>query len=278
MSARTTGWLAGVFTAALSGVALAAADRATGPWRVAGVAINTVVFGGTLGALVGMTAARLAASGTATDGAERLLNLATAGLPKDRLEWGAAMRAELTAIDDTRERRRFARGAAGVAVLSGFGRGVPLGLATGLVVAIVTVVASRAQLTGGGPGILSVTVPAPAMALLAVSSTAAWRAGLSRAGLHAGATAFAASFLAVTTMAATEGMVWMDRLGVFVLDADPPRTPATVVDVAFDLFTTGMWVAHVLFWLPWPFVGAWIGSRGAARKAGRDTRSVRTAG
>ena len=42
------------------------------------------------------------------DGAERLLDLATAGLPAHRRAWGAAMRGELAAIDDPAVRRRFA--------------------------------------------------------------------------------------------------------------------------------------------------------------------------
>ena len=52
---------------------------------------------------------------------------------------------------------------------------------------------------------------------------------------------------------------------MFVLDGDPPRTPAGTSDVVLDFFTTGMWLGHVLFWLPVTVAAAALGARRAAR-------------
>jgi hypothetical protein len=65
-------------------------------------------------------------------------------------------------------------------------------------VAALTLTASRMQMQAGGPGVLSVTVPVPAI-------------------------------------------------------------PAGSSDVVFDLFTTGMWLGHLIFWLPWLVLGAALG-------------------
>jgi hypothetical protein len=65
----------------------------------------------------------------------------------------------------------------------------------------------------------------------------------------------------------------MERHGVFVLDADPPRYPVGDVDVLLDIFTTGMWLGHLIFWLPWPVIGAALGASIGRRWAARsDTR------
>jgi hypothetical protein len=81
-----------------------------------------------------------------------------------------------------------------------------------------------------------------------------------RFGLQTGILALAGAFLAVSTVVALEGLVWMRRHGVFVLDGDPPRHAVGTTEVLLDLFTTGMWLGHVLFWLPWLVVGAALGS------------------
>jgi hypothetical protein len=197
------------------------------------------------------------------DGAERLLSLATAGLPPRRAEWSAAMRAELAAIEDPDARRRFARSAASAAFARGFGLRIAVALGTGVVVASVVLATSRIQLEAGRPGVLEATVPVPAFLLLAVTFAAARAARSLRIGLETGALALLACFAAVFAVVALEGLVWMDRHGVFVLDADPPRQPVGDADVVLDLFTTGMWLGHVLFWAPWAVLGAWAGARRA---------------
>jgi len=193
------------------------------------------------------------------DRAERLLARATTGLPPRRAEWGAAMRAELAALDDPDARRRFARSAAAAAFAHGYGLRIAFALGTGVVVAALTLTASRMQLQAGEPGVLSVTVPVPAILLLTVGMVAARVARSFRFGVETGALALAASFVAVFAVVALEGLVWMDRHGVFVLDGDPPRHPAGSSDVVFDLFTTGMWLGHLIFWLPWLVIGAALG-------------------
>lgn len=85
------------------------------------------------------------------DGAERLLNGATIGLPADRAEWGSALRAELAAIDDSTARWRFARGAAMVGFKRGTGLHLALGLLSGILVIAISVAASRLQLANGEP-------------------------------------------------------------------------------------------------------------------------------
>jgi hypothetical protein len=176
--------------------------------------------------------------------AERLLALATAGLPPRRKEWGAAMRAELAAIADPDARRRFARSAAAAAFLHGFGVRIAFATGTGLVVAAVTLTVSRMQLPEGRPGVLEATVPAPAFLLLAVAFMSARMTRSFRFGLETGTLALLAAFAAVFAVVALEGLVWMDRHGVFVLDADPPRQPIDDAGVILDLFTTGMWLGH----------------------------------
>lgn len=194
--------------------------------------------------------------------AERLLALAISGLPPRRAQWGEAMRAEVAAIDDPEARRRFARSAAAAAFACGFGLRIALALGVGALVAAVTLITSRVQLNDGGPGVLLVTVPVPAFLLLAVAFVSAHWARSFRFGLETGLLALAAAFVAVSSVVALEGLAWMDRRGVFMLDGDPPRHTVGDVDVMLDLFTTGMWLGHLIFWLPWPVIGASMGRKG----------------
>ena len=200
------------------------------------------------------------------DGAERLLALATAGLPARRAEWGAAMRAELASIDDTNARLRFARGASAAAFSEGFGIRIVLASGAAVIVAGMALTASRVQLQDGGPGVLAVTVPAPAVALLAVAFLAARATRSFRFGMETGMLALAGSLAAVFCVLAVEGQVWMQRFGVFMLDGDPPRHPVGAADVVLDLFSTGMWVGHLVFWFPWTVIGAALGARLGARR------------
>ena len=201
------------------------------------------------------------------DTAERLLALVTTGLPEHRAEWGAALRAELAAIDDPTARRRFARGAAATASRHGLGGRVLLGVAAGIGIAAVALAASRWQLGDGGPGILGVTVPLPIPLLFLVAAVGAATARSFGAGVQTGGFGVVAGLAAVFAVTAAEGLLWMDRHGVFVLDGDPPRQPVAPSDVVFDLFTTGMWVAHVMVWVPAVLLGAGVGAAvGASRR------------
>lgn len=195
------------------------------------------------------------------DGAERLLRLATWGLPRRYADWGRAVRAELHAIGAPSERRTFARSAAAMAFVRGGAHLVALPLAAGILVAAAALAASRVQLAGtASPGILVVTVPIPALLILCVAAIAGAVGRSFAFGLVSGLASTAASVVAVFAVSALEGLSWMDRRGVFVLDADPPKNAITETDVVFDFFTTGMWLGHLLLWLSAASIGAVIGA------------------
>lgn len=199
-------------------------------------------------------------SGHRRDFAERLLGLATLGLPPRRRGWGQAMRAELSAIESTAERRDFALSAARAALRQGVALQLIPALAASLAVAAIVLIASRWQLASGGPGVLGATVFLPALPLGVAAFVAGRRAHSFRFGLRTGALAVLGAFSALFVMLAVEGQVWMQRVGVFMLDGDPPRVPVGAGEIALDLITTGMWVGHLLIWLPWPVIGAALGA------------------
>ncbi len=198
---------------------------------------------------------------TRHDRAERMLAVATRGLTPGRRAWGRAMRAELAAIDDPHQRLSFARSAAGAALVQGHGTRIVGAFAAGTVVALVAIITSRLQFESAQPGLLAVTVPVPAAVVLLVALLAAAASGSLRLGLETGILAFVASFVAVASVVAVEGLTWMSVHGVFILDGDPPKTPVAAGDVMLDLFTTGLWIGHVVFWLPALLIGALIGRR-----------------
>jgi len=180
------------------------------------------------------------------------------------------MQAELAAIEDPDVRRQFARSAAWAAFSKGLGLRLGLVFGAGLAVAAATTAASRLQLADGRPGVLAVTVPIPALVLLVVSLIAGFVTASFRGGLSTGSIAGAVSFACLFGVLAVEGEVWMKRHGVFILDADPPRDFVDANDVMLDIFTTGMWIGHALFWLPAVLFGASVGSSASrfARRGG----------
>ena len=203
------------------------------------------------------------------DGANRRLVLATAGLPRSRADWGRGMRAELAAIEDPAERADFSRSAAGSAIRSGWLLRLELPIGAAIATALFALLASRGQLPDAGPGILAVTVPVPALLILGVAVAAATMTRSFSFGATVGLSALLAGLAAVFAVTALEGLVWMRRHGVFVLDGDPPRSPATDSAVVFDLFTTGLWAGHLVVWAPCILIGAaagrWLGARRSRR-------------
>jgi hypothetical protein len=142
---------------------------------------------------------------------------------------------------------------------------IGVAIAVAAVVAGITLAASREQLAGGGPGVMVVTVPVPAAILLFVSLVCAAQARSFRVGVRTGFIAVVSSFAAVFAVVALEGLVWMDKRGVFALDADPPSQPVGAMDVVLDFFTTGLWIGHLALWLPCVVIGAALGARVGAR-------------
>ena len=203
------------------------------------------------------------------DTAGRRLTFATAGLARTRAPWGRAMRAELAALDDPAERESFSRSAAASAIREGWLPRLALSFAAAVATALLGLLASRSQLPAGGPGVLSVTVPVPALLMLGVALAAAAMTRSFSFGAEVGLTALLAGLAAVFAVTALEGMVWMRERGVFILDGDSPRLPATNTAVVFDLFTTGMWVGHLLVWVPCLLIGAAAGRRLGVWRAGR---------
>ena len=206
-------------------------------------------------------------SARASDGAERLLAIATWSLPGHRSEWGAAMRAELASIQDPKARMRFARSAASAALRLRLGLSVGLGMLSAVFVAAAALLASRLQLGNDGPGVLGVTVPVPALILLLVAMVSAGLTGSFWIGLKTGAFALATSFVALFAVLAVEGLAWMDRRGVFLLDADPPSGVVRTQDVVFNIFSTGMWIGHAILWVLGILIGAALGACVSALRA-----------
>lgn len=194
------------------------------------------------------------------DGPSRLLALSTRGMPAHRAAWGAAMRAELAAIDEPAERRRFARSAGRAAFVRGIGVRVGVGVLAGALIGATTLAASRLQLAAGGAGVVGLTTSVPALLILlsALVSAALMRSFL--AGAATGLIAFGVGFLTMIAVLAIEGAVWMDQRGVFVLDGDPPRGSPSETDVIFNLFSTGMWIGHVGTWILAVVAGAAVGA------------------
>ncbi|MCD0451720.1 hypothetical protein LO762_21340 [Actinocorallia sp. API 0066] len=183
-----------------------------------------------------LTAALAARPATATprDVWQLLLDLATASLPANRATWGAALRAELAAVDAPAERRGFAVGGAWAALRTGWLAGAwawALGVAA--VVAAGSFTASRWSLAHGQGGILGFWLTFPGAVLLGVALAAAWRHRSFGSGLRTGMMSGAAAFVAVLVVAVPEAVVWASRRAGYLStgDAVPPTWQSAVLDV-----------------------------------------------
>ena len=111
MTSRNGRWLLGVavlvaLAVLLAWMATTAPQSAATAALVVSKVVNLILFIGTPLAAAGvLLIRRLKAAARGRDGAERLLGLATVGLPPARQEWGTAMQAELASIDDPSARR-----------------------------------------------------------------------------------------------------------------------------------------------------------------------------
>jgi hypothetical protein len=250
MTTRRTGWIVGALAIALVLSMIA-------PGAVVVLAVPVAVVGSIL-------TRRRPTGHKDRDVAERLL-AAAATLTGERrspdrepVDWGVALCAELATITVPRERRRFALGAA-VALL---GRPHPR---RSFVVAAAVAVAFGASLLGvsraglGDDGLGSVTMLLPPVLLFAIGYLCARSTRSLRFGLETGILAALMTLVAVAVIYGVEAAHWYHLApDVSVLDGDHvdvDSTRAAVLDAAHPIIL----VVHLVFWSPWPVLGAWAG-------------------
>lgn len=210
---------------------------------------------------VGLLVRRSVAVTVGHDVPERLLAFATGGLGGSRGTWGAAMRAELAAIDDRRERRRFAIGCGLTALRTGWTVSALLVAATaGGVLAAVTLVSSRMSLAGDRTGsLLGVLTGVTPLVLLAVACGAAFVGASFRSGLEYGFLALLIAMVGIVAVAMPEGARWAESAGVYLLDGDAPSVPLTARAGALDALQSTLTFGAIA-WLTWPVIGAELGA------------------
>jgi hypothetical protein len=250
MTRRRTGWILGAVAAALALSIIA-------PGVVIVLAIPVAVVGAVL--------IRRPPTGQGDrDVAERVLAAAVAfaggraSNDGDPVDWGAALHAELAAITVPRERRRFARGAA-VALLGRpqSGRSILLAAAVAVLVGAGVLAVSRAGL--GDDGLGSVTMLLPPVLLFAIAYRCARARRSLRFGLETGILAAVTTLAAVAVVYGVEAAHWYHLApDTSVLDGDHVvvgSTRAAVLDAVHPVIL----LVHLLFWSPWPVLGAWAG-------------------
>ncbi len=211
------------------------------------------------------------ANGEEADAAQALLLAAAppsgerSSATGEQVDWGAALGAELASITVPRERRQFALGAA-LAML-----GTTHRLRSGLL-AVATAAAFAAVLLGfsrssmGHEGLGSVSVLVPAVMLFAIGYVCAWSTGSLRFAAETGILAAFTTLVAVAVVLGVEAVRWFDVAHVFVLDGDYADVGSSRAAV-FDALNPIILLVHLLFWLPWPVLGAIAGVRTSRRGA-----------
>lgn len=194
-----------------------------------------------------------------------MLDLATCDLPENRSAWGAALRAELAAIDPPAERRRFAFGGMRATLRSALPHGAWLPAAgMAVVVAGATLAASRWSLAHDRNGILGFWMFFPTTLLHAVALATAWRTRSFGAGLRIAALAGLAALLAVLAVSIPEAVLWANQQAGYLStgDAVPPTWQAAVLDVLRPEFLLSMIIA----WAAGTATGAALGTTLASRR------------
>jgi hypothetical protein len=252
VTTRRTGWIVGALAVALVLSMLA-------PGAVMVVAVPVAVVASIL-------TRRRPTGHAARDVAERLL-AAAATLTGERtssdgepVDWGAALRAELATITVPRERRRFALGAA-VALLGKPHTRSSFVVAAGVAVAFGAGLLGVSRAGLGDDGLGSVTMLLPPVLLFAIASWCARSRRSLRFGLDTGILAALTTLVAVAVVYGVEAAHWYHLApDVSVLDGDHvdfDSTRAAVLDAAHPTLL----LVHLVFWSPWPVLGAWAGAR-----------------
>jgi hypothetical protein len=250
MTRRRTGWIVGALA-----VALVLSMIAPGAGLVLAVPV----------AVVGSVLARRRPRGHAErDAAERLL-AAAATLTGERtspdgeqLDWGAALRAELATITVPRERRRFAVGAA-VALLGRPHSPTSLVVAAGVAVVFGAGVLGVSRAGLGDDGLGSVTMLLPPLLLFAIAYLCARSTRSLRFGLETGVVAALTTLVAVAVVYGVEAAHWYHLApDASVLDGDHVAFDSTRAAVLAAVHPIILLV-HLVFWSPWPVLGAWAG-------------------
>jgi hypothetical protein len=253
MTSRPAAWIVG---------ALAVAVVLSMVSPVGGVAILLAVPIGVAGSIL----RRRPPKGQAKqDVAERLVSAAafTDERPSPdgaEADWGAALRAELASITVPRERRRFALGAV-VALLGRPHRLRSFLLAAGVAVAFGTGLLGVSRAALGDEGLGSVTMLLPPVMLFAVGYLCARSTRSLRFGLETGILAAVTTLVAVAVVYGIEAAHWYDLAPqVSVLDGEHvafDSTRAAVLDAVHPVIL----LVHLVFWSPWPVLGAVAGAR-----------------
>ena len=209
----------------------------------------TAILGAPLAAAAGILTYRWR---TATDAPET-------DVARSSDEWIAAVRSELAAVEDPRERRRFARAVVVVVVVRRTLTAWTWLLAGGVAGAraLGRLGGSRA---GVGEGVGDFTLLVPPLVFFAVGAVAARRLGSFARGLAVAAAVAVLSAVAMLPVAATEAAHLYSEAGVSLLDGEPLQvdsTSAAVLDTLHPVFI----VLHLLFWLPGLVLGAQLGAR-----------------
>lgn len=256
MTTRRTGWIVGA-------VAVALVLSMIAPGAVLVLAVPVAIIWSLL-------TRRRPTGHEDRDVAERLLAAVTGERTSsdgEQVDWGAALRAELATITVPRERRRFAVGAA-VALL-----GRPHSRRS-FVVAPAVAVAFGAGLLGvsrvglGDDGLGSVTLLLPPVMLFAIGYLCARSIRSLRFGLETGIVAALTTLVAVAVVYGVEAAHWYHVApDVSVLDGehvDLDSTRAAVLGAVHPVIL----LVHLVFWSPWPVLGAWAGARAPRAASG----------
>jgi hypothetical protein len=177
-----------------------------------------------------------------------------------QLHWGAALRAELATITDPRERRRFAVGAA-LALLGRPRQRMSFLVAVGAAVVFGAGLLGVSRAGLGRDGLGSVTILLPPAMLFAITYLCARSTSSLRFGLETGIVATLTTLAAVALVYGVEAAHWHQvNPGVSVLDGDHVGVDSTRAAI-LDALHPVILVVHLVFWSPWPLLGAVAGAR-----------------